>query len=101
MSSEIVCFTSTITRKHPKPCKGSSKFRPRGPDAFIPTKEGDEFAGIEHSRDIQVAIHEWLVLYGEVMLIAIFVVFFWPLLLGLLVLYFLWKKLSQAVTAFN
>lgn len=79
----------------------SSKFRPRGPDAFIPIKEGDEFAGIEHNRDIQVAIHEWLVLYGEVMLIAIFVMFFWPLLLGPLVLYFLWKKLSQAVTAFN
>jgi hypothetical protein len=57
-------------------------------------KEGDEFGGIEHGTDTQVALHEWAVLYGEVLLLLTFVLLFWPLLLGPGVLYALWKTMS-------
>jgi hypothetical protein len=68
---------------------GSAKFRPRAPDAFVPTKEGDEFGGIEHGNDLQVALHEWPMLYGEMLLVLMVVVLLSPVLAGPVVLYLL------------
>ena len=71
---------------------GSTKFRPRAPDAFVPTKEGDEFGGIEHGNDLQVALHEWPMLYGEMLLVLM--VLLSPVFAGPVVLYLLLTKLS-------
>jgi hypothetical protein len=73
---------------------GSAKFRPRAPDAFVPTKEGDEFGGIEHGNDLQVALHEWPMLYGEMLLVLMVVVILSPVLAGPVVLYLLLTRLS-------
>jgi hypothetical protein len=62
--------------------QGLSKFRPRAPDAFIPTKEGDEFAGIDHGKNLEVALHEWVVIYGEMVLVLLLPVVLVALLLG-------------------
>ena len=62
--------------------QGLSKFRPRAPDAFIPTKEGDEFAGIDHDKNLEVALHEWLVIYGEMVLVLLLPVVLVALLSG-------------------
>jgi hypothetical protein len=58
----------------------------------VPTKEGDEFGGIEHRDDLQVALHEWLMLYGEMFLVLMVVILFSPVLVGLIGLYFLLAK---------
>ena len=55
----------------------------------MPTKEGDEFGGIEHGNDLQVALHEWPMLYGEMLLVLMVVVLLSPVLAGPVVLYLL------------
>jgi hypothetical protein len=60
----------------------------------VPTKEGDEFGGIEHGNDLQVALHEWPMLYGEMLLVLMVVVLLSPVLAGPVVLYLLLTWLS-------
>jgi hypothetical protein len=73
---------------------GSTKFRPRALDTFVPTKEGGEFGGIEHGNDLQVALHEWPILYGEILPVLMVVVLFSPVLAGPVVLYLLLTRPS-------
>jgi hypothetical protein len=64
--------------------QGLSKFRPRAPDTFIPAKEGDEFGGVDHGKNLEVALHEWVVIYGEMILVLLLPVVLVGLLLGFL-----------------
>lgn len=57
---------------------GSTKFRPRALDAFVPIKEWSEFSGIEHNSDLQIALYEWPMLYGEALLVIMVVALFSP-----------------------
>jgi hypothetical protein len=79
---------------------GTTKFRPRVPDAYVPIKEGDEFSGIEHNDDLQVALHEWPMLYGEMLLVLMVVVFLSPLLIGPAILFLLVTKAMRFSTGF-
>jgi hypothetical protein len=55
----------------------------------VPTKEGDEFGGIEHGNGLKVALYEWPILYGEMLLVVMVVILFSPVLTGPVVLYLL------------
>ena len=58
----------------------------------MPIKEGDEFSGIEHNKDLQIALYEWPMLYGEALLVITMVALFSPLLVGPFILYLLVTK---------
>jgi hypothetical protein len=66
---------------------GSTKFRPRAPDGYVPIK-GDEFSSIEHNNDLRIALYEWPMLYGEALLVLMLVALFSPLFVGPVILYF-------------
>jgi hypothetical protein len=56
-------------------------------------KEGDEFGGVDQGSAIGLILHDWVLLYGEVMILFLFIAIFWPLLILPGLAYLLWTYL--------
>ena len=58
---------------------GASKFRPRSAGSFIPSKEGDEFGGVDQGGNLGVTFHKWVMLYTEAAAALVVFAVLWPL----------------------
>ena len=64
--------------------------------AFTPTKEGDEFGGVDQGSMIGLVLNEWVALYAEVLLLMTVIAMCWPLLFVPGAMYWGWKKLESS-----